>query len=46
MLKVLMVSAATFTASFGLTALLILLRERLAPHSRRSWHAENDLLRW
>jgi hypothetical protein len=46
MLKVLLVSAATFAASFGVTAMLLVLRERFVPAGRAQWHAENDLLRW
>ncbi|HTT42695.1 MAG TPA: hypothetical protein VMG33_06450 [Steroidobacteraceae bacterium] len=46
MLKVLLVSVATFAASFGVTAMLLVLRERYMPVGRAQWHAENDLLRW
>jgi hypothetical protein len=46
MLKVLLVSVATFAASFGVTAMLVVLREHYVPAGRAHWHAENDLLRW
>jgi hypothetical protein len=46
MLRVLLVSVAMFGASFGVTAILLALRERYLPDGRRHWHAENDLLRW
>jgi hypothetical protein len=46
MLRVLVLSAATFTASFGVTTLLLVVRERFFSHDTPNWHAENDLLRW
>jgi hypothetical protein len=46
MLRVLVLSAATFTASFGVTTLLLILRERFFSNDTPSWQAENDLLRW
>jgi hypothetical protein len=46
MLRVLALSAAMFTASFGVTTLLLILRERFSSDDTPSWQTENDLLRW